>query len=298
VPDSPFDFERYLAAKREAVETFLDRVLPSPEAYPPTIHRAIRYSLFAGGKRIRPVLLLGAAEAVGGSSGDALPGAAAIEMIHTYSLIHDDLPAMDNDSLRRGRPTSHVVFGEAVAVLAGDALLTHAFQILAAASGTSVERRLQAISVLARAAGTEGLIGGQVVDLESQGKPAPTGTLEFIHRAKTGALMRAAAEMGAILGGGSASDRERLGGFGEEVGLAFQIVDDILDVVGDAVTLGKTAGKDRKAGKNTYSSIHGVEEARRLASEHVAAAIERVAAFGERGAPLRSLARRILERNS
>jgi len=299
------DFDRYLAERAREVESFLDRNLPTEDAFPPSIHRAIRYSLFAGGKRLRPVLALASAEAVGGRAEDALPAAAALEMIHTYSLIHDDLPAMDNDDLRRGKPTSHVVFGEAIAILAGDALLTHAFHVLATAASTNGtpetsegERRLRAVSLLAEAAGMNGMIGGQVIDIESQGRGVDEKTLDQIHQKKTGALMEVAARLGAVMGGGEDDQIETLGGFGREVGLAFQIVDDLLDVEGDAATLGKSAGKDLKAGKATYPSVHGLENARSRARTLAQRASDLVAPFGPAGEPLVCLARRIVDRSS
>jgi len=299
------DFDRYLAERAREVESFLDRNLPTEDAFPPSIHRAIRYSLFAGGKRLRPVLALASAEAVGGRAEDALPAAAALEMIHTYSLIHDDLPAMDNDDLRRGKPTSHVVFGEAIAILAGDALLTHAFHVLATAASTNGtpgtsegERRLRAVSLLAEAAGMNGMIGGQVIDIESQGRGVDEKTLDQIHQKKTGALMEVAARLGAVMGGGEDDQIETLGGFGREVGLAFQIVDDLLDVEGDAATLGKSAGKDLKAGKATYPSVHGLEKARSRARTLAQRASDLVAPFGPAGEPLVCLARRIVDRSS
>jgi geranylgeranyl diphosphate synthase type II len=302
---SVLDFDRYLAEHARDVEAFLDRNLPTADAFPPSIHRAIRYSLFAGGKRLRPVLVLASAEAVGGRGKDALPAAAALEMIHTYSLIHDDLPAMDNDDLRRGKPTSHVVFGEAIAILAGDALLTHAFHVLATASGnhgtpgtSEGERRLRAVALLAEAAGMNGMIGGQVIDLESEGKGIDEQTIDQIHQKKTGALMEGAARLGAVMGGGDDDQIETLGRFGRDVGLAFQIVDDLLDVEGDAATLGKSAGKDLKAGKATYPSVHGIENARSRAKELAQRAVDLVAQFGPAGEPLVCLARRIVDRKS
>jgi geranylgeranyl diphosphate synthase, type II len=299
--DREKSFERYLAERSARVDAYLDRYLPSEQTPPETLSRAVRYSLFAGGKRLRPVLVLGSAEAVGGSIEDALPGAAAFEMIHTYSLIHDDLPAMDDDSLRRGRPTSHVVFGEAIAILAGDALQTHAFAVLAEPlepCRVATERRLLSIAVLANASGAPGMVGGQVFDLESENKQVDSATLERIHRHKTGALIRASAQVGAILGGGSEEEIARLTRFGEEAGLAFQIVDDILDVEGSASTLGKSAGKDAKAGKATYPAVHGIDEARRRSKELVASALERLAPLGERGRPLALLAERMIRRSS
>ncbi|HJS74292.1 MAG TPA: farnesyl diphosphate synthase, partial [Vicinamibacteria bacterium] len=277
------------------VEEYLDRYLPPESAPPETLSRAVRYSLFAGGKRLRPLLVLSAAEAVGGRVEDALPAAAAFELIHTYSLIHDDLPSMDDDSLRRGRPTSHVVFGEAMAILAGDALQSHAFALLAdppPPCRVASERRLRAVAELATAAGARGMVGGQVFDLESEGQPVDAAALERIHRHKTGALIRAATRVGAIVGGGSDEDLERLTRFAEEAGLAFQIVDDILDIEGSAETMGKSAGKDEKAGKATYPLVHGIEEARLQAEELVASALDRLEPFGAAGQPLARLAER------
>jgi geranylgeranyl diphosphate synthase type II len=294
-------FERYLAGRAALVDEYLDRYLP-PESTPPsTLSRAVRYSLFAGGKRLRPVMVLGAAEAVGGGVEDALPAAAALEMIHTYSLIHDDLPSMDDDSLRRGRPTSHVVFGEAIAILAGDALQSHAFAVLSdplPPCRVPAERLLRALAELARASGAQGMVGGQVFDLESEGKPVDAATLERIHRHKTGALIRAAARIGAIVAGGSAEDVDRLTRFGEEAGLAFQIVDDILDVEGSDQTLGKSAGKDARSGKATYPLVHGMGEARKKAEEQVASAIRRLSPFGPAARPLALLAEHMIRRSS
>jgi len=258
--------------------------------------------LFAGGKRLRPILVLAAAEAVSGVVEDALPAAAAFEMIHTYSLIHDDLPAMDDDSLRRGKPTSHIVFGDAIAILAGDALQTHGFRVLAEGeSPVSAARRLRAITLLADAAGASGMVGGQVADLEAEGRPVSavsSNTLEFIHRHKTGALIQAASEVGAVVGGGSDDQVAHLARYGESIGLAFQIIDDILDVTGSAETLGKSPGKDEKAGKTTYPQVHGISKAKERASELVTNALEELAPFGDRAEPLSRLAQRILERNS
>ncbi len=298
-PAASTDIDSYLAERRALVEEFLDTCVPAEDAAPETISRAVRYSLFAGGKRLRPILVLAAAEAVGGLVEDALPAAAAFEMIHTYSLIHDDLPAMDDDSLRRGKPTSHVVFGDAIAILAGDALQTHAFRALA--DGESIitaERRLSAIALLADAAGASGMVGGQVADLEAEGQSVSSDSLEFIHRHKTGALIQAASEVGAVVGGGSDDQIAHLARYGENIGLAFQIIDDILDVTGSAETLGKSAGKDVNAGKATYPHIHGIKNAQERASELVAGALDELAPLGERTEPLSRLAQRILDRTS
>jgi geranylgeranyl diphosphate synthase type II len=291
-----------MAARRAAVDTALDLALPVETAWPGTIHRAVRYSLFAGGKRIRPLLVLAAAEAVGGGAEEAMPFACAVEMIHTYSLVHDDLPAMDDDDLRRGKPTSHKVFGEAIAILAGDALLTRAFHLLAdvppEAGAETVRRRLRATAVLGEAAGTTGLIGGQVLDLESEGRPVEAPILERLHRAKTGALLSACVRGGALLAGAPADDLKRLDGYGSAVGLAFQVVDDVLDGTADDAALGKTAGKDAAAGKATYVSVHGLAGARAIASRLLAEAEAAVQPLGERGRILAGLAQTIVGRRS
>jgi geranylgeranyl diphosphate synthase type II len=291
-----------IAGLRAATEAALEAALPAETAWPETIHRAVRYSLFAGGKRIRPVLVLAAGEAVGAPRAELLPLACAVEMIHTYSLIHDDLPAMDDDDLRRGKPTSHKVFGEAIAILAGDALLTHAFQLLAsvplAVDEALARRRLAATAVLAEACGTGGLIGGQVMDLESEGRATSAAALERLHRAKTGALLAACVRGSAILGGARPDELEALSRYGAAIGLAFQVVDDVLDATEDAQSLGKTAGKDAAAHKATYVSVHGLERAREMADGLLREALAAVAPLGPRGALLQALARRIVERHS
>lgn len=293
------DFDAYLAERRAVVDAYLEQSVPSADTPPVTISRAVRYSLFAGGKRLRPILVLASAQAVGGQLDDALPSAAAFEMIHTYSLVHDDLPSMDDDSLRRGKPTSHIVFGEAIAILAGDALQTHAFAALArGAPSVPAERRLRAVELLADAAGAAGMVGGQVADLEAEGENVDATRLETIHRQKTGALIRAASEAGAVVGGGSEEQIARLARYGESIGLAFQIVDDVLDVVSDTQTLGKSAGKDERSGKATYAHIYGVERAKQRAHELVDKAVEELAPFDERAQPLAQLGRRILDRKS
>ena len=247
---------------RGLVEQALDGALPEETAWPATIHRAMRYSQFAGGKRIRPLLVLAAGEAVGGAREDLMPLACAVEMIHTYSLIHDDLPAMDDDDLRRGKPTSHKVFGEAIAILAGDALLTRAFHLLSEvpreADAVLLRRRLQALAILGEACGTKGLIGGQVEDLESEGKAISAESVERLHRAKTGALLAACVRGGAVLGGAGENERAALDRYAAAVGLAFQVVDDVLDATEGDTQLGKTAGKDAAARKATYVSLHGL----------------------------------------
>jgi geranylgeranyl diphosphate synthase type II len=296
-----FDLERYLATRRQAVEEGLDRGLPPEETYPPTIHRAMRYSVFAGGKRLRPILVIAGAEAAGGRMEDVLPTACAFELLHTYSLIHDDLPAMDDDDYRRGQLTSHKVFGEAIAILAGDALLTHALGLVGAnfALGKIPPDACPRVLVeIAEAAGTAGMIGGQVVDIESEGRSVPADTLEYIHTRKTGALMRAAVRVGALLVGAPEATLQALTLYGERLGLAFQIVDDILDVEGTLESLGKTAGSDRRKKKVTYPAHHGLAASRvraeRLCREGQAA----LAPLGEAGMPLRALAEFILRRTA
>ena len=291
-----------LDERRRLVEAALDRVLAPDDAWPATIHRAMRYSVFAGGKRIRPILVLASGEAVGGERDETMPLACAVEMIHTYSLIHDDLPAMDNDDLRRGKPTSHKVFGEAIAILAGDALLTRAFHIMASVpadwDAARVRRRLLATATLGEACGTAGLIGGQVLDLESEGQAIGPDQLETLHRAKTGALLGACVRGGAILGAADEGDAGRLERYGAAIGLAFQIVDDVLDATAGSAQLGKTPGKDRAAGKATYVGIHGLDRARRMAQDLLAEALDAVGPLGSRGELLAGIARLIVERDS
>lgn len=291
-----------LERKRQLVERALDAALPPESAWPETIHRAVRYSLFAGGKRLRPLLVLAAGEAVDADEADVLPYACAVEMVHTYSLVHDDLPAMDDDDLRRGKPTSHKVFGEAMAILAGDALLTRAFSYLCDVPAhwppERQLRRLRAASLLGEACGTSGLIGGQVLDLESEGRDVDAATLERLHRAKTGALLSACVMGAAVLGGAAGTDAERLERYARAVGLAFQVVDDVLDATEGDAQLGKTAGKDDAAGKATYVRIHGLDEARRIAARLLEDALEALAPLGGRAAALRELARLMIERRS
>ncbi len=290
------DLEKYIAEKTELVNKGLGELLAGQDEYPQTLHKAMRYSLFAGGKRLRPVLVLAAAEAVGGRAEDALNTACAFECIHTYSLIHDDLPAIDNDDLRRGRATCHKVFGEATAILAGDALLTAAFRMIVESRVLDKEPVLKAAAEVARAAGSTGMIGGQVIDIESEGKEIPFPVLEYIHIHKTGELIRAAIRCGAILGGSSEEDLKRLTHYGEAVGLAFQIADDILDVEGTAEELGKTPGVDEKKGKATYPALIGMVESKKRAQELSGMAIQALADFDEKADPLRAIAGYIVSR--
>jgi geranylgeranyl diphosphate synthase type II len=290
----------YLARRAEEVNAWLDRLLPSEKIPPERLHKAMRYSVFAGGKRLRPVLTLAAGEAFGARAQDLMPAACAIEMIHTYSLIHDDLPAMDNDDLRRGRPTCHKAFGEAVAILAGDALLTQAFYVLAlkGASGKA-DRQVRVMREIATAAGTvNALIGGQMADIENEGKPAPAETVNYIHRSKTGAMIRASVVAGGIVAAATDAEVERLAEYGDRIGLAFQICDDVLDVVSTSEQLGKTAGKDEASLKATYPAVHGIEASRARAAELVAEAVEIVLSLGVDSRRLEDIARFIIVRNS
>jgi geranylgeranyl diphosphate synthase type II len=295
---SGFDLAAYLAVRRELVDAALERVLPPDDVAPTTLHRAMRYSVMAGGKRLRPILVIAGAEAVGGAAEPVLPAACAIELIHTYSLIHDDLPAMDDDDYRRGRLTSHKVFGEAMAILAGDALLTLAFRLIAENGGRpgDPQRLCQVVADVAAGAGASGMVGGQVVDVESEGKTISAETLEYIHRHKTAALIRASVRVGALLAGAAAPAVAILTEAAEQLGLAFQIVDDILDVEGDSAELGKTAGSDLRKQKATYPALHGLEASRREAQTLVRAAKERLAQVGPGTTPLSALADFIVER--
>ena len=294
------DVQLYLKERAAAVDQALERFLP-PETEPPeTIHRAMRYSVFAGGKRLRPVLVIAGAEAVGGHMDEVMAAAAALELIHTYSLVHDDLPAMDNDDFRRGRPTSHKVFGEAMAILAGDGLLTLAFRLLAdsVASGGDDGRLRAVLADIADAAGTRGMVGGQVADIEAEGKRVSPAVLDYIHLHKTAALIRTSLRVGAVLCGATAAQTRALGAAGDALGLAFQIVDDLLDVEGTTAELGKTAGKDEAQQKATYPAIHGVEASRARARHLVGEAERALAELGPRAEPIRALARFILERRA
>jgi len=292
------NLREYLAQQQKLVDAELDRLVP-PESTPPeTIHRAMRYSLFAGGKRIRPILCIEAANAVTDSADGVIAAACALELIHTYSLIHDDLPALDNDDYRRGKLTNHKVFGDAMAILAGDALLTIAFQVLAGLPAPA-DRVVRLVRELATASGTvAGMIGGQVADLEGEGKPPDAELLESIHRAKTGALLRASLRLGAIYAGASDEEYQALSGYGEHIGLAFQIVDDILDVEESSEALGKTAGKDAAQHKITFPAVYGLETSRQMAQQECARAHEVLGPFGDRATRLHELADLIVQRKS
>ena len=289
---------QFFESDRAGIEGALDPLLPKEEAHPASIHKAMRYSVFAGGKRIRPILCLEAAAMFSENPVAAVSTGCALEFIHTYSLIHDDLPALDNDDFRRGKPTCHKVFGEAIAILAGDALLTLAFQTLAFVP-VEPQRRLNILATIAQAAGTDrGMIGGQVADLEAEKKTPDVGTLEYIHRSKTAALIRASIVAGGIAGGATNEDVERLKCFGENIGWAFQVVDDILDVEESSAVLGKTAGKDQAQQKATYPALYGILQSRDIAADLAAKALSELDFYGERAARLRELAQFLVARRS
>jgi geranylgeranyl diphosphate synthase type II len=294
------NLETYISERVTQIDSALDHYLPTAERLPASLHQAMRYSVFAGGKRIRPLLMIAACEAVGGSIKSVLPAACAMEMIHTYSLIHDDLPAMDDDDYRRGRLTNHKVFGEATAILAGDALLTQAFILLAGVvpdSGSSTADHLRVLQIIATAAGSLGMVGGQVVDMESETKPVELPVIEYIHTHKTGALILASLQTGAILGGADNQALAAMTRYGECAGLAFQIADDILDIVGDQSLLGKDVGSDVHRGKATYPALIGLVESRRRAEELRDMAIDALAPLGREAEPLRSLVSFIVDRS-
>jgi len=294
------DLKEYLKSRCQLVDEALDRYLPKGSELPASLHGSMRYSVFAGGKRVRPILMLAACETVGGQIPSAIPAACAMEMIHTYSLIHDDLPAMDDDDFRRGNPTNHKVYGEATAILAGDALLTEAFILLSRAEeGAQPAARLRVIQEIAHASGSRGMVGGQVVDMESEGKDEiDLATLSYIHTHKTGALIRASVRAGALLGGASEESLAALSRYGEAIGLAFQIADDILDVEGTTEELGKDAGSDQARGKATYPALVGLEASKARARELVQMALDALAGFDERAEPLRAIASYIVKRKS
>jgi len=294
-----FDLKSYLENRRAMVEAALERVLP-PEAAPPTrIHQAMRYSVLAPGKRLRPILVVAGAEAVGGRAETVLDTACALELIHAYSLIHDDLPAMDDDDYRRGRLTNHMVFGEAVAILAGDALLTLAFRLVANNAARIAPGVVGlVVAEVADAAGTDGMVGGQVVDIESEGKTISAEMLDYIHLHKTAALIRVALRVGAVLAGGREEVVDAISRAGEALGLAFQIVDDILDVEGNLAELGKTAGSDERKQKATYPSVHGLPASKARARDLIEETKRLLTPLGPSAEPIRALADFVLERRS
>jgi geranylgeranyl diphosphate synthase type II len=295
------DLKAYLEERRNLVNRTLEAYLPKVRGPAFRVTQAMHYSLFVGGKRLRPILCLAAAEAVGGDPGEALPVACALEMIHTYSLIHDDLPAMDDDDLRRGQPTCHKQFDEATAILAGDGLLTEAFHTMAAAAPHYEHREailLEVIRLVADAAGYQGMVGGQMLDLLAEGRQVTLKELETIHRHKTGALLTAAVRAGALIGGGNRAEVTSLTDYGEKFGLAFQITDDLLDVEGEAAEMGKAPGMDAKRRKATYPAVLGLEATRQWAQNLVAGAIAALESFQTRAEPLRELARYLLVRRA
>ena len=291
------NIKTYLVSRQKLVERALDRYLPKANMKPATLHRAMRYSLFAGGKRLRPILCLAAAEACGGKIGNAVPLACALECIHTYSLVHDDLPSMDNDDFRRGRPTCHKMFGDGIAILAGDALLTIAFEIVSNAKPTPRYDISHLLREIAVAAGSQKLIAGQVADLEAEGKNVKRGQLQFIHENKTAALLKSSVRLGAMSANADARKLSAVTRFGQRLGLAFQIIDDILDVTQTSEILGKSAGKDLAARKATYPAVIGLEKSRAEARRLTRQAHNALSVFSNRDAePLHALAKYLLER--
>ena len=294
---SVFDLNQFLNTRTEAVNRALDKFLPSEKTKPVTIHKAMRYSLFAGGKRMRPAVLLAAAAACGGKESDAIPLACAVECIHTYSLIHDDLPAMDNDDFRRGKPTNHKVFGEGIAVLAGDALLTQAFEIAAQARGWPRYSHRDLVLEIAKASGSLQLVGGQVADLEGENRKLSVNELRYIHERKTSALLCCSVRLGGMSANCTAAQLKALTDFGYNVGLAFQVIDDILDVTQTSEQLGKTAGKDVKSQKSTYPAIVGLEKSRKIATQLTDNAFAALKIFKGRAVALEALAEYLLKRD-
>ena len=293
------ELKRYMNQLRHQIDDALVELLPEKNQQPVKLHEAMHYSVFAGGKRIRPILMMATCEAVGGESCRVIPTACAMEMIHAYSLIHDDLPAMDDDDFRRGIPTNHKVYGEATAILAGDALLTQAF-ITLAANDASIDSEIQrrVLHTIASAAGAAGMVGGQVVDMEAEGQLPDMETVNYIHRHKTGALILASIQCGAILGGADKETFEALTAFGESAGLAFQIADDILDIIGDQQQLGKDIGSDQQRGKATYPAVLGLDESKqRMAHLHLHA-LNTLAPYGANAEPLRQISEYIISRSS
>jgi geranylgeranyl diphosphate synthase type II len=292
------DFSQYWAARQKEVDAALNRLLPPATTRPRTIHQAMRYSIFAGGKRLRPVVCLAAAEVLRGDTTAALPLACAVECIHTYSLIHDDLPCMDNDDFRRGKPTSHKVYGEGIAVLAGDALLTIAFEMVASAPAPSRYSTAALVRELAHASGSQALVAGQVADIEGEGKKLTLADLRYVHHNKTAALIASSIRLGAMSANATPKQLESLTDFGESLGLAFQVIDDILDVTQTTEKLGKSAGKDIAAQKSTYPALLGLEKAQKEADRLTARARAALKPFGKSAAPLEAIAAYLLKREN
>lgn len=293
------DLKKYIEEKRDTVNKALHSYCSEPDGLATDVIESMNYSLFAGGKRLRPILCIAGAEAVNGGGADVLPVACALELIHTYSLIHDDLPVMDDDDLRRGRPTNHKVFGEAIALLAGDGLLTEAFHLMTAEGETGIAEPaalIRVVNLIASAAGFRGMVGGQAVDIQSEGKVVSPSHVEYIHVHKTGALIAASVTSGAILGGAGNDDLNLIRTYGEKIGLAFQVADDILDVEGDSEEMGKTVGADEQKNKNTYPSIYGLERSKEIQKMLIREAVSSLNKFGSKAEPLRSIAQYIIER--
>jgi len=296
----PKGIKDYLEERKILVERALEKFMPKPSGLAGDVIRAMNYTLFAGGKRIRPILCIAGAEAVGGSADDVLPVACAIELIHSYSLIHDDLPVMDNDDFRRGKPTNHKVFGEAVALLAGDGLLTMAFDLMARyglEKGVEKEALLRVIDLIASAAGYKGMVGGQVVDITYEGKDPDPTVVDYIHTHKTGALIAASVSAGTILARGSEEEVQSIHRYGQQIGLAFQIADDVLNMKGDRDVMGKRKGSDKERGKITYPSVFGITESKNIQNKLINHALRALDRFDKRAEPLRGLARYIINRN-
>jgi len=295
------NLKEYLGEKKAMVDRTLETYLSDPPGLASDLITAMKYSLFAGGKRLRPVLCMAGAEAIGGDATDVLPVACALELIHTFSLIHDDLPVMDDDDWRRGKPTNHKVFGEALALLAGDGLLAEAFFLMSAAELSerfSAEIIIKVINLIARATGYRGMVGGQVVDFQSEGKLVNSFLVDFIHNHKTGALIAASVSSGALLSGGDESQLEAITSYGQKIGLAFQISDDILDIEGDSETMGKRIGSDIRKRKLTYPAALGLSKSKQIQAELIKEAIDSLQPFDHRAEPLRQIARYIIERRN
>lgn len=297
--ESTFNLKAYLVEKRAAVDRVLGAWFPKAEGRLSDLISAMRYSLFAGGKRLRPILCIAGCEAVGGTQEDVLSVACSLELIHTYSLIHDDLPVMDNDDFRRGQPTNHKVFGDAMALLAGDGLLTEAFRMMTSKEmSTDVPPAVlvQAVQLISLASGYEGMVGGQVVDMQSEGKEPDLETVKYMHARKTGALITASVTAGAVIAGAGEDAVSRIRSYGQKAGLAFQIADDILDIEGDSEILGKQTGSDENKGKMTYPAVLGLVESKRIQSDLIQSAISDLSEFGNKAEPLRQIAQYIIER--
>ncbi len=294
--DQNFDLDDYRAKWRERIDRMLDSVLPPADAYPPSVHEAMRYSALSGGKRVRPILCVAGCEALGGNPEKCLMTGAAIEMVHAYSLIHDDLPAMDDDDLRRGLPPSHKKFGEAIAILAGDGLLTEAFGVIAADDYVPVATRVKLVAGLARAAGAGGMVGGQVVDIEKEGTDFTEEDLKYVHYHKTAAMIENAVASGGLIGEGDDKQIDSLRVYGRAIGLAFQIIDDVLNVTGGK-DLGKGVGTDAARGKATYPALYGVDGAKERALEQRDQALRAIEGFGERANALRAIAELVIARS-